>query len=541
MKLLRYLSVAGLLLPVLPLPAAPALDIAAELTRWNKAQPGGIAVAWIDADGPQFFQAGQFAAGDPRPIGPDTQFEIGSVTKVFTSLLLAEAERTGRVRRNDPAAKYLLPADDPAQATLAKITLVALATHSAGLPRLPSNLTTAAAANPYADYDRAQLVAALRADGAVASVGRATAYSNLGVGVLGEALGAAWDTTYAAALREHVLDPLGLKATIVALTGTKPAQNLAPGHAQGRRTGNWEFAALAPAGALRSTPRELARLLATCLAPDVSPLRLALVESIKPLRPTTELPGRIGLNWMITDDDERPVVWHNGLTGGYAAFVGFCPRTGQGVAVLVNRAQSVDALGFRLLGVKPPRFQPAPTKNAADFPGRYPLTPEFAIDITEHDGVLVLQATGQPHYPLQENAPDWFTVVGVPAEVSFERTTDGRVTALILHQNGRDQRAPRQPLPSLHAEIALPAETLRDYVGSYPLAPEFVLTVTTEPGALFVQATGQAKFPVYAEAKDRFFYRIVEAKIDFTRDAAGRVTGLVLHQNGRDLPATKNP
>src|SRR2546423_410906 len=98
---------------VLPLGSAkPPPDIQARLDAWTKGEPGGIAVAWLDADGAAFHQSGQFAADDPRHITPDTQFELGSVTKVFTALLLAESERLGQVSRNDAAAKYLLPAAD---------------------------------------------------------------------------------------------------------------------------------------------------------------------------------------------------------------------------------------------------------------------------------------------------------------------------------------------------------------------------------------------------------------------------------------------
>lgn len=120
--------------------AAPPTDMQKKLNEFTKGGPGGVAVAWVDHDGIKFFQAGTFSADDPRPIGPDTQFELDSVTKVFTALLLAESERLGKVSRFNPAANYLLPPDDPAQASLAKITLLALATHTAGLPRLPSNI-----------------------------------------------------------------------------------------------------------------------------------------------------------------------------------------------------------------------------------------------------------------------------------------------------------------------------------------------------------------------------------------------------------------
>ena len=82
-------------------------------------------------------------------------------------------------------------------------------------------------------------------------------------------------------------------------------------------------------------------------------------------------------------------------------------------------------------------------------------------------------------------------------------------------------------------------EILESYVGKYELTPQFVISVTLENGALFVQATGQPKFPVFAESETKFFLRAVEAQISFTKDESGTVTGVILHQGGRDQAARK--
>ena len=206
---LRPLSLIALSLSMIPLGrATPPADMQAKLDAWAKGEAGGVAAAWVDAEGPVFFQSGTFDAADPRPVTADTQFEVGSISKVFTALLLAESERLGKVNRNDPAAKYLIPADDPSQAALAKITLLALTTHTSGLPRLPQNMgpNPGSMPDPYAAYDTAKLVEALKFHGSTATVGIAS-YSNFGAAVLGEALAAAWGTTYADALTEHVLVP----------------------------------------------------------------------------------------------------------------------------------------------------------------------------------------------------------------------------------------------------------------------------------------------------------------------------------------------
>ena len=272
----------------------------------------------------------------------------------------------------------------------------------------------------------------------------------------------------------------------------------------------------------------------------MAPLAAAFRATTTRQRAEESTGGAVGLNWMLTENKERPVVWHNGQTGGYHSFLGFNPAAGQGVAVLINDNTPVEALAFGLLGAKPPGPVSQKIKNAADYLGRYPLTSAFAINITERNGTLLCQATGQGQLALRESSADRFTIGGVPAEISFERDAAGKVTALVLHQNGRDQRGERGELPPPPKEISLPVETLRDYVGAYALAAAITCTMTEKNGALFTQLTGQPKFPVFATAKDEFFLKVVDARLSFERDATGKVVALVLHQGGRDQRAKRN-
>lgn len=540
----KFVRIGGwfALLVLSPVHAKPPADVQARLNAFVQGKPGGVALAWVDAEGPAFFSAGKFSAGDAREIGPDTQFEIGSVTKVFTALLLAESERLGKVSRNDPAAKFILPGNDPDQAKLAKITLHSLATHTSGLPRLPANIGANPDSNPdpYATYDRAALVAGLRLHGPTAPVGRSVVYSNFGVSVLGEALGAAWGTTYAAALETHVLTPLGLKHTSLAMPGAAFPIDIAPGHgADGNWVGNWTFLACAPAGALRSSARDLAILLGAARGGGDAPLHSAFAATTTVQRPVPDMGGQIGLGWFLRSDAARPLAWHNGGTGGYRSFVGFTAG-GAGVAVLTNHQVSVDEIALAVLGIKAAHPVANMVKDPADYLGRYPLTAAFAIDITTARGTLLAQATGQGRVGLQETGKDRFALVGVPAEISFDRDATGKIIALVLHQNGLDQRAPRAESPPPPNEIALPGATLADYAGNYRMATApLVFAVTLRDGALWVQLTGQGANPVYASARDEFFYKVVPASISFTRDAKGKISGLVLHQNGQHSPAKR--
>ena len=517
--------------------AKPSADLQKKLDDFVKGGPGGVAVAWVDADGTAFFSSGTMSAADPRAITPDTQFEIGSVSKVFTALLLAESEQLGKVSRNDSAAKYLLPAGDSAQAALAKITLLSLTTHTSGLPRLPANIgpNPDAMPQPYATYDRVMMVEALRLHGPPAVVGKDESYSNFGAAVLGESLAAAWGTSYAEALREHVLSPLGMNATTVGLTGTPPPADLAPGHMNGKPVPIWTWLAFAPAGGLRSSARDMALFLFACLAQPAGPLHVALASMVQPQHALDDMTGQIGLGWMLTDEADSPVAWHNGATVGSHTFVAFNRKAGTGIVILANMQRGSEALGFGLLGVKSPGPRGEVVKNAADYVGVYPLTPAMAFNILELKGTLRVKLGQQPSLGMRPTSPDRFSIMGVPAEISFERGADGKVIALVLHQNGMDQRAQRGELPPPPKEATLPVETLREYVGTYPLAPTFALTITEEGGALFAQATGQGKAPIFASAKDEFFYTVVPAQLSFQRDEHGQVTGLVLHQNDQSL------
>lgn len=526
--------------------AKPPPELKAALDDWIQGNPGGVALAWVDSDGVAFYCSGHLDGSQSQAVTPDTPFEIGSVTKVFTSILLAESELQGRVKRDDPAAKYLLPAGDPDQARLAGITLLALSTHTSGLPRLPSNLglEPANVADPYAGYDRARLVQALRVDGTKAVHSATGSYSNFGAAVLGEALAAAWDTNYEQALREHVLDPLGLHATTLGISGHPEPQGMAPGHVGARRVPNWTFDAFAPAGALRSTARDMARFLQICLDEEPTKVGDALTATKVPQREVKVEGARIGLGWLISGDSNKPIYWHNGGTAGSRSYVAFSPSARRAVAILANQQKAPDDLGRALIttGELPPPLPKEvslPDSVLKDYMGRYALSSAFAITVTEANGALFVQATGQTRFPAFASAKDEFFLKVVNAQISFERAADGKVSGLILHQNGIDQRAAWAPLPPPPVEITVSADVLKGYAGVYALSPAFQLTVTAEKDGLYVHATNQGKFPVFASAPDEFFSKIVDARITFNRGKTGAVESLVLHQGGLDVPGRR--
>ena len=236
----------------------------------------GIVVGVIDPQGRRLVAYGSLNQGDLRPLNGETIFEIGSVTKVFTSLLLSDMVQRGEVSLADPVAKYL-PADVKVPERNGRvITLVDLSTHTSGLPRMPSNFNPKDPANPYADYTTEQLFQFISSYKLTRDIGSQFEYSNLGGGLLGQALSRRAGMDYEALVKSLITVPLGMASTGITLSPEMKAR-LAVGHDDKLvAVPNWDIPALAGAGALRSTANDLMTFLAANLGYVKSPLAPAM-------------------------------------------------------------------------------------------------------------------------------------------------------------------------------------------------------------------------------------------------------------------------
>ncbi len=411
----------------------------------------GIVAGILDSQGRTVYASGRMAAGNAMPLDGDTIFEIGSITKVFTSLLLADMAGRGEVKLDDPVAKYLpagvtVPASGERQ-----ITLLDLSMQVSGLPRMPSNFKPTDPNNPFADYTPSLLYEFLSNHKLARLPGEKYEYSNVGVGLLGHALARRAGLSYEDLLKRRVLTPLGMTSTSIVLSeGQK--RRLAPGHLPDLKpTANWDLDSLAGAGALRSTVNDMLKFLAAAMELTDTPLKAAFATLRSQHRPTGVKELEIALGWHVSTWFDGEVWWHNGGTGGYRTWAGFDPRTRRAAVVLCNTNFSVDDLGLHFVNAQYQVAKIAPPRSA----------------------------------------------------------------------------------------VTLPRELLSEYAGTYALAPTFSIAITAEGDRLFAQATGQPKFELFGEKKDEVFLRVVEAQISFQRDAEGKVSGLVLHQGGRDTPGKK--
>jgi CubicO group peptidase (beta-lactamase class C family) len=440
--------------PVSPVP--PDSEIRKILTdRIDTQKQGvGIVVGVVEPKGRRIVSYGKLDQGDPRPLNGDTVFEIGSVTKVFTSLLLAAMAGDGEVALTDPIAKYL-PADvKTPQRDGKQITLQDLATHTSGLPRLPGNLQLKDPANPYATYTPELLYQFLSSYTLTRDIGSKYEYSNLGGGLLGFLLSRRAGMDYEELVKTRICAPLKMTSTAIVLSPELKAR-LAPGHNKAlEKVPNWDFTVLAGAGALRSTANDLLTFVAANLGYTTSPLAPAMAAMLKNPRPTG-VPGmEIALGWHIFKrEGANDIVWHNGGTGGYRSFIGFDSKARIGVVALSNTFTDtgVDDIGRHLLDSQSPLQAPPKAHQEIKvdpalfdaYVDRYQLAPTFVLTITRDGGQLFLQATNQPKFEIfPETARDYFLKV-VDAQLTFEVDSQGHATAVVLHQAGRDQRATR--------------------------------------------------------------------------------------------------
>ena len=444
---------AAAMVTAVPVPAQhfPSNDSLTALIRPRVENGGvGMVLGVIEADGSTRIVSYGSAGLDAKPLGPKSVFEIGSITKVFTGILLADLVDRGLVSLQDPVAKHLPASAKAPTRNGRQITLLDLATHRSSLTRMPTNMVPDGA-NPYPTYTIDQLYSYLAEHQLRRDIGSEYEYSNIAVALLGHLIERVAGAPYEQLVQERILRPLGMSMTSTKVEG--PIREwMAVGHDERGFVAPYRGWHDLPAmGALRSNAEDLLRFIAANTGPPESRLE-RVMRSAHEVRNSVNPNADIGLNWQIMKFGSRKIIAHGGATQGFRAFIGFDPDTRVGAVALANYPAAMADLVLHLIN---------------------------------------------PNIPLSGAAV-------------AERV-----------------------------EIDLPETVLRRYVGDYELRPAFAINVTLENGALFAQATGQGKLPIFPESETKFFYRAVNAQISFTRDATGAVTGLVLHQGGREQPARR--
>jgi D-alanyl-D-alanine-carboxypeptidase/D-alanyl-D-alanine-endopeptidase len=418
----------------------------------------GIAIGIIDATGTSVYVRGACERGKTNRIDGDSLFEIGSITKVFTTTLLQDMVDRGEVKLDDPISKYL-PASvkTPVQGKR-EITLLDLAMHTSGLPSLPENITPKDGDDPWADYSVEQMYECLANTKLVHKIGSKVDYSNFGVGLLGHILALRADTNYEALVISRICEPLGMTNSRIVLT-SEMKSHLATGHsAVGPPVKNWGCLALQGDGALYSSMNDMLKFLAANMGRGPQQLCASMAKA-RPARKRVAPFMKIGLGWMHLSGFDFDATWHNGGTGGYRTFIGFDLANKCGAVVLMNEANDVDDVGYRLVEpdtydsldkFKAPQQRTVASIDPAIYDhyiGDYKLSRRETLTITRSGDHLIAQSNGTMEFPyaiFPESKTDFF-YTATDAQVHFVTNAVGDATQLVFIDGGKKQKGTKVP------------------------------------------------------------------------------------------------
>lgn len=403
----------------------------------------GTVVAFSENGKEEYFVYGFANTIDKQPITKKSVFEIGSITKTFTSLLLADLVQKGKVKLDDPVQKFLPDSVKIVAFNGQPITFGDLASQTSGLPRMPDNFKPKDPTNPYADYGPNELYAFLKTYQPKRAAGKYE-YSNLGVGLLGHTLTLISGKSYEQLLQDVICKSLKMRETSTLNT----SRYLTVGHSGIRPVAHWDFDAIAGAGAIRSNAEDMMQYVKAELGLISSPLKQAIDLTQQPLHNAGK-DMKIGLGWHILSANNDDIVWHNGGTGGYRTFAGFSKKTNKAIIILNNSGQSPDDLGMFFFN---PTAKITPVKKAItvsketlqSYIGVYEITPGTEFDVKLEGEQLQIKLTGQDYLEAYPESESKFFYRVVDASIAFFKNEKGEVDKLILYQNGREVPAKRK-------------------------------------------------------------------------------------------------
>ena len=407
--------------------------------RVTSEETPGIVVGIFENGRTNYYAFGVSDVTTQKPVTTKTLFEIGSITKTFTTSALSLLSIQNQLRLVDPVQRFLPTTVSMPQKNGKQITLLHLATARSGLPRMPGNFAPLNAQNPYIDYTEKELTAFLNNSELAREPGIQYEYSNLGMGLLGYALSRQQNMPYGKMIKQMIWSPLEMKQTFI--SGDTKSDWLAAGHMDQNKVTAWTWddkSVLVGAGGIVSTIEDMMKYLIAQLSDEKTELHQAFRLAHQERTDAGKLTVQMGLGWHIM---EHKYVFHNGGTGGFRSFAGFDPEQKRAIMIMVNSTTAADDLGLHWLNPIYPlktikKTVAVDPSTLPKYAGVYEITPQFKITITAESESLMLQATGQPKLKLYAESPDKFFLKVVDARVEFASDKDGKIEKLTLYQSG---------------------------------------------------------------------------------------------------------
>jgi D-alanyl-D-alanine carboxypeptidase len=535
-----------------PTTQRPAPQVVSELDRLLTARfpldgPGAAVV--LVKGGRVIFRKGYGMANLElkAPMQPDMVFEIGSITKQFTSTAILMLVEQGKISLGDDMHKHL--PDYPDKGT--KISIENLLTHTSGIKSYTNDLKWMSMWRQ--DMTVQQIIDITKDDPLEFPPGTKWKYDNTGYILLGAIIEKVSGLSYADYIRKNIFEPLGMKHSYY---GSNSA--VIPGRASGysKDGGNWvnsRYLSMTQpyaAGSLMSSVDDLAIWDAAISAGKLLS-KASWDHAFTPYKLANGDDTHYGYGWAIDAYDGHSIIRHNGGIFGYVSEVARLPIDQVFVALLTNSDGHDFDTGFlatelAAVAIGDPYREPVKVKldpkEFDAYTGVYRNGDQTLGTVKREGDRLFAQRAGLPRLEMFAYSDHEFFFKDSFVRLAFEKDASGNVAALVISRpNGAKERATRtiEPLPSAPVEIKVAPDLLRRYVGEYQLSPGFVLTVTLEGEQLMSQATGQQKVAIFPSSDSEFFLKVVNAQISFITDASGHVEKLILHQGGRDLPGLK--
>jgi len=469
---------------------------------------------------------------------PVTKFRIGSMTKQFTAASILLLEERGKLKVDDPVKKYM----PDAPAAWDKITLFNVLTHSAGLPNFTS----------FPEYAKLQafpitpekIVATFKDKPLDFEPGAKFSYSNSGYVLLGYLIEKITGESYEKFLQDNIFTPLGMKDSGYDSNSAiieRRASGYGPSPAGPVNAEYVHMSIPHGAGALYSTTQDLLKWQLALYGG-----KLLKPESLAKM--TTPFKDDYGFGLIIRTTDGRKQMWHNGGIQGFNSSMAWYPESKTTIVVLANlNGPAPDQMLPQLAAVafgkdvhltSERKEIKLPKETLTSYVGTYQLAPKVKLMMTLDGDQMMTQLSGQPKLAVFAEADGKFFLKVVDAQLEFIKEGNGKVTDVILHQNGRDQKAPKISDTVLERKaITLRPEILTAYAGSYMAGPNPV-TVAVKDDHLTMKV-GPQQWELFADSETTFFLKDVDVQVEFTRGENGTVTGLVSHLGPQDLPAAR--
>jgi CubicO group peptidase (beta-lactamase class C family) len=484
------------------------------------------------------------------PVSPDMVFELGSITKQFTAASILLLQERGQLRVEDEITKYLT--DYPTHGET--ITIEHLLTHTSGIPSytgLPEWISRVRE-----DMTLQTLIALFKDKPLEFKPGEKWAYNNSGYILLGAIVEKVSGKSYEQFVEEEIFAKLGMKSSRYGHAGEVVPRRVSgySRDAQGFR--NAEYLSMTQpyaAGSLMSTVDDLA-IWEKALGSEALLKKASLDRMFTPYKLKSGINTHYAYGIGATDFEGQRLIEHGGGIFGFVTHMVRVPEKGLFVAILSNNDATEtppDTLSLRIVAKalgKPMEERKSVQLDPPaldEYVGVYRFDERTTRTITREGSKLFSQRSGGEKQEILASAKDEFFFVNSGSRLHFRRDAQGKVTGAGLtprsgpeEEGKKTDEAPAQERQAVKVNPAI----YDAYVGEYELAPTFSITITREGregDQIFGQATGQPKFELFPESETRFFLKVVDAQVDFVRGADGKVTGLVLHQGGRDTPGKR--